>query len=410
MPSFPIAAVRAQFPALARQVDGRPAVYFDGPAGSQVPRSVAEAVSSYMLEHNANHSGLFATSVESDALLLDAQRAAADFVGASDPTEVVFGANMTTLTFAFSRALALTWKPGEEIVVTDIDHDADVTPWTIAARERGVEVRRVRFRPEDCSLDLHDLEAKLSKKTRLVAVAAASNAVGTINPVKRIAELVHAAGAELFVDAVHFAPHGLLDVKDWGCDYCVCSAYKFFGPHVGILWGRRERLDALTPYKVRPSANVCPDRWMTGTPNFEGIAGTRAAIDYLVSLCDGPDRRSRLRSTFGKLITPYERILSQRLLTKLVELPDVRILGITDVARLSERVPTVSFVHRRHEAGAVAEHLARRGIFVWNGNMYALALSESLGLEPHGMVRVGLLHYNTADEIDRLIEALRELP
>jgi cysteine desulfurase family protein (TIGR01976 family) len=408
MPSFPIAAVRAQFPALARQVNGRPAVFFDGPAGSQVPRSVAEAVAGYMLEHNANHGGLFATSVESDAMLLEAQRAAADFVGASDPAEIVFGANMTTLTFAFSRALAQTWKPGDEIIVTALDHDANVTPWTVAAREKGVEVRRVRFDPEDCTLDVADLESKLSKKTRLVAAACASNAVGSLTPVKRIAELAHAAGAEVFFDAVHYAPHGMTDVSNWGADYCVCSAYKFFGPHVGILWGRHERLDALLPYKVRPSADVSPDRWMTGTPNFEGIAGARAAIAYVAGLGEGGDRRARLRSAFAR-ISEYERELSRHLLAKLAALPDIRILGITDAARLNERVPTVSFVHRRHEAGAIAEHLAARGIFVWNGNMYALSLSEALGLEPHGMVRVGLLHYNTPEEIDRLIEALKEL-
>jgi selenocysteine lyase/cysteine desulfurase len=227
--------------------------------------------------------------------------------------------------------------------------------------------------------------------------------------VPRLVRLAHDAGALVYLDAVHYAPHGTIDVRGWGCDFLACSAYKFFGPHVGILWGRLQRLTELLPYKVRPSSNDCPDRWMTGTPNFEGIAGTRAAIEYLASLGEGTDRRSRLRSAFAR-ITEYERGLSRHLLSKLATLPDVRVLGITDPARLNERVPTVSFVHRRHKAQAVAEHLAQRGIFVWNGNMYALSLSESLGLEPHGMVRVGLLHYNTADEIDRLIEALRDLP
>jgi cysteine desulfurase family protein (TIGR01976 family) len=406
--TFPITAVRSQFPALSRQVNGRAAVYFDGPAGSQTPIRVVDAMRSYMLEHNANHGGLFATSIENDALLHEAQHAAADFVGAIDAQAIVFGANMTTLTFAFSRALAQTWGPGDEVIVTDLDHDANVTPWVLAARDRGATVKRVRIRPEDCTLDLGDFESTLSRRTRLVAVGCASNAVGTINPVKRIADTAHEVGAEVFLDAVHYAPHDLIDVRAWGCDYLVCSAYKFFGPHVGILWGRRERLEALTPYKVRPAANDCPDRWMTGTPNFEGIAGTRAAIDYLVDLGEGADRRAKLRSAFGR-IRAHERELTLHLLGRLAELPDVRVLGISDAKRVDERVPTASIVHRKREAKAVAAHLAANGIFVWHGNMYALRLSESLGLEPHGMTRIGLLHYNTAAEVDRLIEALRKL-
>lgn len=407
--SFPVDAIRAQFPALARQINGRPAVYFDGPAGAQVPRGVIEAMSDYLIHHNANHGGAFPTSVENDAMLLEAQRAAADLLGAGDPAEIVFGANMTTLTFAFSRALAQTWKPGDEIIVTDLDHDANVTPWILAAKERGAVVKRIGFNHDDCTLDFNALQKALSRNTRLVAVGSASNGVGTINPVKQIIRMAHEVGAEVFLDAVHYAPHGLIDVREWGCDYLACSAYKFFGPHVGILWGRRDRLDALTPYKVRPSSNVSPDRWMTGTPNFEGIAGTRAAIDYLTSLGEGSDRRSRLCSAFER-IAGYERGLSRHLLTELARFPDVRVLGITDLARLNDRVPTVSFTDRRHNPSVIAEHLAKRGVFVWNGNMYALSLSESLGLEPHGMVRVGLLHYNTADEIDRLIDALKELP
>ncbi len=409
MPSLDIAALRAQFPGLSRQHAGKPAVFFDGPAGSQTPRRVVAAMSDYLFHHNANHGGLFATSVENDALLLEAQQAAADFVGASEPEAIVFGANMTTLTFAFSRALAQTWQPGDNIVVTDLDHDANVTPWVLAARARGVAVHYVGIRTGDCTLDLADLDRKLNSKTRLVAVGCASNAVGTINPVRDIVKRGHAVGAEVFLDAVHFAPHNLIDVESWGCDYLVCSAYKFFGPHAGILWGRRERLEELTPYKVRPSANDMPDRWMTGTPNFEGIAGVRAAIDYLADLGAGMNRQTQLSSAFDR-IGGHERELSQRLLRGLAEIPAVRVLGITDPARVAERVPTVSIVHRQLPAKAVAEHLATRGIFVWHGNMYALRLSEALGLEPHGMVRIGLLHYNTADEIDRLLEALRELP
>ena len=405
MPALDVTAVRSQFPALAGMIDGRPAVYFDGPAGSQVPRGVVDAIGDYLLLHNANHGGAFATSRENDAMLLDAQRAAADFLGASDPNAVVFGANMTTLTFAFSRALAQTWKPGDEIIVTLLDHDANVTPWVLAARDRGVTVQCVRFHPEDCTLDLDDLRSKLSSKTRLVAAGCASNAVGTVNPFATIVELAHAAGAEVFLDAVHYAPHALIDVEAWGCDYLVCSAYKFFGPHVGILWGRRERLDALQPYKVRPAADDSPDRWMTGTPNFEGIAGARAAIEYLAGLGKGSNRRSKLDSAFRR-IGDHEREIGSRLVGGLNCLPNVRVIG---PRTMTDRVPTVSIVHANHPAKAVAEHLDRRGIFVWHGNFYALNLSETLGLEPDGMVRIGLLHYNTADEVDRLLDALREL-
>src|SRR5579871_4381024 len=346
MATFPIEAIRAQFPALSREINGRPAVYFDGPAGSQVPRSVVEAMSSYLFEHNANHGGVFATSTENDALLADAQIAAADFLGASDPQAIVFGANMTTLTFAFSRALANSWKAGDEIIVTDLDHDANVSPWIMAARERDVAVRRVRIRPEDCTLDMDDLQKKLSVKTRLVAVGAASNGVGTVNPVRQIVEMGHAAGSEVFVDAVHYAPHGLIDVQAWGCDYLVCSTYKFFGPHAGILWGRRDRLEELAPYKVRPSSNDCPDRWMTGTPNFECIAGARAAIDYLSGLGAGTDRRSKLRSAFERIVA-YEKDLCRQTLAGLAKIPGVRVLGITTESRLSDRVPTISIVHAK---------------------------------------------------------------
>jgi len=408
MSDFPLTQIRSQFPALARQVNGLPAVFFDGPAGSQVPRRVVDAIGDYLIHRNANHGGAFATSVENDSHLHEAQVAAADFVGCTDATEIVFGGNMTTLTFAFSRAIAAEWGPGDDIIVTDLDHDANVTPWVLAARDRGATVKRVRFRPSDCTLDLVDLAAKLSPRTRLVAVGVASNAVGTINPVRRIAEMAHAVGAEVFLDAVHFAPHGLIDVKAWDCDFLACSAYKFFGPHVGILWGRRKRLSRIVPYKVRPASDDCPDRWMTGTPNFEGIAGTRAAIDYLAELGDGATRREKLKSAFERIVA-HERGLSAKLLATLAALPDVRVLGIADPARLDERVPTVSLVHARHSAKAVAEHLASRGVFVWHGNFYALALSESFGLEPQGMVRIGLLHYNTADEIDRLIDGLVEL-
>ena len=315
---------------------------------------------------------------------------------------------MTTLTFAVSRAIATLWNPGDEIIVTRLDHDANVSPWVRAAQDRNVKVQHVDIHPEDCTLSLDDFARKLSGKTRLVAVGCASNAVGTRNAVRDITKMAHDAGALVFLDAVHYAPHALIDVEDWGCDFVVCSAYKFFGPHIGILWGRRELLEKLPAYKVRPCPETLPDRWMTGTQNFACIAGVGAAVDYLASLGEGPTRRAKLQSAFAK-IENYERAAGAHLLAGLATLPSVKIWGITDPKRFHERVPTVSFTHRKHKPQAIAEFLSERGIFVWHGNYYALPLTERLGLEPDGMVRVGLLHYNTAEEVDRLISALREI-
>ena len=405
-----VAACRAQFPALAREIAGRPAVFFDGPAGSQVPRSVIDAIGKYLASSNANHGGLFATSRESDALLGAAHEAAADFLGSNEPDLTAFGANMTTLTFALSRALARTWGPGDEIVVTRLDHDANVTPWVLAARDAGATVRHVGIRAGDCTLDLDELRACLSPRTRLVAVGCASNAVGTVNPVAEIVELSHQAGALVFLDAVHYAPHRLIDVSAWGCDFLACSAYKFFGPHVGILWGRRELLARLPAYKVRPAADTVPDRWMTGTQSHEGIAGVLAAIEYLADLgrkvdSDRAARRPALAAAFAA-IGEYENLLAARLLSGLAELPRYRLWGIPGTARLDQRVPTVAIRHERISAHDVAVRLAEVGIFVWHGNFYALPLTEALGLEPEGVVRIGLLHYNTSEEIDRLLAAL----
>ncbi len=411
--AFHVDRCRRQFPALARQHRGRPVVYFDGPAGSQVPAAVPEAMSGYLLRTNANHGGVFATSRQSDAILEEAHRAVADLLGSQDADLVAFGANMTTLTFALSRALALTWKPGDEIIVTRLDHDANVTPWVLTARDAGVRVHHVGIHPEDCTLDLGDFRACLSDRTRLVAVGCASNATGTINPFQEMIAETHAAGGQVFLDAVHYAPHATMDVTDWDCDYLACSAYKFFGPHVGILWGKREWLTQLPAYKLRPASNDLPDRWMTGTQNHEGIAGTLAAVEYLTELGrfygnGASSRRDALLSAYS-VIGAYEQQLAARLLEGLAKLPSIRVWGITQTSRLHERVPTVSFTHARRSAREVAEFLADRGIFVWHGNYYALSLTEALGLEPEGMVRVGLLHYNTAEEIDRLLAALAEL-
>ncbi|MDH3284300.1 MAG: cysteine desulfurase-like protein [Acidobacteriota bacterium] len=407
--------LRSRFPALARRQEGRPVVYFDGPAGSQVPRGVADAVGRYLLETNANCGGTFASSHESDELLAEAHRSVADFLGSDDPDLVVFGPNMTTLTLALARALAKTWGAGDEVLVTRLEHDANFTPWVQAAADAGAAVHEVDILRDDCTLDMEDLKSKLGERTRFVAVGAASNAVGTINPIGEIADLAHAAGARLFVDAVHFAPHLPIDVGAWDCDYLTCSAYKFFGPHVGILWGRRELLESAPVYKLRPASDALPGRFMTGTQSHEGIAGTMAAIDYLAGLgrehaADGSrlGRRDALSLAYER-IASHERVLANRLIRDLGTLREVRIWGITDTERLDERVPTVAITHARRSPREVAEHLARRGIFVWHGNYYALPLTEALGLEPEGLVRIGLLHYNTEAEIDRLIDALREL-
>ncbi|MBX3413730.1 MAG: cysteine desulfurase-like protein [Pirellulales bacterium] len=411
-----VAACRAQFPALSRERAGRPVVYLDGPAGSQVPLRVIEAVSHYYRTMNANHGGVFATSRESDAMLDEARRAVADLLGAADPDTVAFGGNMTTLTFGLSRALGKTWQPGDEVIVTRLDHDANVTPWVLAARDAGATVHHVDIRQEDCTLDLEDLRAKLSSRTKLVAVGCASNSVGTINPVKDICRWAREAGALTFLDAVHYAPHALLDVDAWGCDFLACSAYKFFGPHVGVLWGRRELLSELPVYKLRPVPNTIPDRWMTGTQSHESIAGVLAAVDYLAELGGTREnggaamsRRTALQNAFSR-IDRYERELVTRLLAGLRELRAVRIWGITDPERMSDRVPTVAITHDRLSPQALAERLAEQGIFVWHGNYYALSLSEALGREPEGMVRIGLLHYNTSEEVERLLAALRQLP
>jgi len=401
-------AVRAQFPALQRG-----AVYFDGPAGSQVPQRVIDAVSRYLIDMNANHGGAFATSRASDALLREAHTAVADLLGASDPACIAFGANMTTLTFALSRALARTWHAGDEVVVTRLDHDGNVAPWVLAARDAGATVRSVRFHHADGTLDLDDFQRQLSAKTRLVALGCASNALGTLNPVRQLITWAHAAGALVFLDAVHLAPHALIDVAAWDCDFLACSAYKFFGPHVGVLYGKRPLLEALPACKVRPAADTIPDRWMTGTQSHEGIAGTLAAVEYLADLGRGiapaASRREALCHAFAAIV-PYERTLASRMLAGLAELPDVKVYGITDPGRLAERVPTFAITHARRSPQEVAAHLDRHGIYVWHGNFYALGTSEDLGLEPAGMVRIGALHYNTAAEIDRLLAALRELP
>jgi cysteine desulfurase family protein (TIGR01976 family) len=405
--------LRAQFPALQRQIHDQPAVFLDGPAGSQVPGRVIDAISRYLAHGNANTHGAFITSVETDALLASARQAVADLLGSDDPDLVIFGPNMTTLTFALSRAMGRTWSKGDEVIVTRLDHDANVTPWVCAANDAGATVHAIGFRPDDTTLDVDELRARLSPRTRLVAVGAASNATGTRNPVAEITALAHAVGARVFVDAVHYAPHALMDVAAWGCDFVACSAYKFFGPHLGLLWGKRELMETLPSYQVRPAAQGLPDRWNVGTQSHEAVAGTLAAIEYLEDLGRGQEpasatRRQALRAAFAT-IEEHERGLLDRLLAGLAELSDVRVRGIADRARMHERVPTVSFTHARLSPQHIAARLGEQGIFVWAGNFYAIEVTRALGLEPQGMVRVGLLHYNTAAEVDRLLRALAGL-
>jgi len=416
MPPIDVPAIRHQFPALSVTQDGRPVVYLDGPGGTQVPGRVIDAMTHYYRTMNANHGGRFLTSERSDAMLARAHEAVADLFNA-DAREVKFGANMTTLNFALSRSIGATLGPGDEVVVTRLDHEANVGPWHALAGERDVVVRTVEIREEDCTLDIGSLEAALSSRTKHVAVGLASNAVGTINPVREIVDRAHAIGASVSVDAVHFAPHGPIDVRELGCDYLLASAYKFFGPHVAILYGKRDALDRLPAYKVRPAE----DRWETGTQDHEGIAGTLAAVEYLAEIgerfgapfADALSRYSgrRLALKAGlAAIRATEMELFGRLSDGLEAVPGMRIWGIRDRARWAERCPTVAFRLGPTPPAHTAAALGRRGIFAWDGDYYATGLMERLGIaESGGAVRVGLVHYNTPEEVDRLIEALHEL-
>jgi cysteine desulfurase family protein (TIGR01976 family) len=403
-------SLRKQFPALRRTVAGRTSIYLDGPGGTQVPEGVLEAMVRYLTEYNANHGGVFSTSRESDEILDEAHRAAADLLNAESPDEVVFGQNMTSLTFHVSRSIARTLRPGDQVVVTRLDHDANVRPWVLAARDAGAEVRFVDFRPGDCTLDLDDFRRQLGPRVRLVAVTCASNAVGTVNDVGALTQLAKAAGALVFLDAVHYAPHGPVDVREWGCDFLACSAYKFFGPHVGILWGRREHLERLEPYKVRPATDTLPGRWMTGTQNHEGLAGVVAAINYLADIGSGNGRREKLRHAMGQ-IRDYEKGLSRHLLAGLAERRRFRVWGRTRPDEVGGRTPTFSITAADRTPRQMAEHLARHEIYAWDGDFYAFELVQRLGADaPDGLLRLGLVHYNTVEEIDALMRCLDSLP
>ena len=396
--------IRAQFPSLCRTQDGHSVSYFDGPGGTQVPAAVAAAVSDYLLHHNANTNWAYATSAETDAMLAAARAATADFLGAV-PREVAFGNNMTTLTFHLSRALGTAWGPGDEIVVTDLDHHANVAPWRRLARERGITIRRVNVQLDRGQLDWASLERAIGPRTKLLAIGAASNALGTINDVGRATQLAHAAGALVFVDAVHYAPHELVDVRALDCDFLVCSAYKFYGPHVGVLYVRGALVDTLDVPKLDPAPDEGSERLETGTLNHEGIVGTGAAVEFFAGLADGPTRRARLKTAFASLHDRGQERLEQ-MWSGLSRIPGVTLYGPTPD---QPHTPTVSFIVKGHASLEVARHLAGRGVFVSNGDFYAATIVELLGHAADGLVRAGCACYTSADEVDRLVAGVAEL-
>jgi cysteine desulfurase family protein (TIGR01976 family) len=441
-PSLDLTWVRSQFPALAQTVNGHPAVFLDGPGGTQVPQRVIDAISDYLARHNANTGGAFATSRATDRMIAEARSAMADFLNC-DSDEIVFGANMTSLTYGMSRSIGRDLGPGDEIVLTLLDHDANFSPWK-ALEEKGVTIRTVKFNPADCTLDMEDLARQITSRTRLVAVGYTSNAVGTINDVKEVVRLAREAAALSYIDAVHYAPHGLIDVRDLDCDFLVCSTYKFFGPHMGVLYGKREHLKRLIPYKVRANTNNIPYCWEWGTLNHECIAGIKACVDYWEELghhvlSDQPQSSQRSQSEndgFGlgspqssprPLRSPqldrheaiiaahaaihiHERSLIEKLIPGLLSIPGLKLYGISDPRRFDHRCATTVVRIDGHTPLELATKLGERGFFAWDGNYYALNLTEQLDVErTGGFLRIGLVHYNTMEEVEGLLDALREI-
>lgn len=419
--SYELETIREHFPALGVTDGGMARVYFDNPAGTQVPRGVAERMSAYLLESNANMMGHFATSARTDCVVDEAHQAMAAFLNAASSDEIVFGQNMTTLTLHISRSIGRTLKAGDEIVLSRMDHDANVAPWLLLAEDLELNVRWLEFNVDTYEFDAEQITRTITDATKLVCVTGASNLIGTINDTASIVAAARAVGALTYVDAVQLAPHVAIDVQSLGCDFLVCSAYKFFGPHQGVLWARQELLESLEPYKVRPASNTPPFNFETGTQSHEGMAGTSAAIEYFAWIGETlatsyhaansayAERTQHLRSAMQYLFA-YERELTRHLLEQLTLLPGVRIHGITDPAALDRRVPTVAFTVDGAVPDNIAKALGRRNIFVWSGHNYAVEVADSLGLlERGGAVRVGPVHYNSVAEIDRLIEALDEI-
>jgi cysteine desulfurase family protein (TIGR01976 family) len=408
--TFPIGAVRAAFPAVGSHDGERPRVYLDNPAGTQVPGAVVDAISLCLIQSNANLGGAFSTSRTAGKLVTGARQAMADFLGAESEREIVVGSSMTALTFAFSRSIGRTIAPGDEIVVTRMDHEGNVAPWLELAAERNATIRWVPFDRHSWKLEPAALAEALSDKTRVVALNYANNLTGSVNDVRGLCDLIRSAGAASYVDAVQYAPHRAIDVRSLGCDFLTCSAYKFFGPHLGILWGRRALLEELHAYKARPQSGRSPDKFEMGTPQIELHAGLAAAVEYFAWLgsqvCGARDRRARITEAFGAIVE-WESVLVRRLIDGLRGLEGVTIVGITDEAHMDARVPTVSFTHERLASPAIARELARQGIFVWSGHNFALETVRSLGInEDEGVVRIGLVHYNTAEEIDAAVAAV----
>ncbi len=400
--------IRARFPALRRMVNGQPAAYLDGPGGTQVPQSVIDALSGFMQRGGSNHGGLFVTGRETDAAH-EAAREAMAYLFHAHPNEVAFGQNMTSLTLAFSRAVSRTWQPDDEVIVTWLEHDANLAPWLLAAEERGARVRWLDFNLADGTLRYDLLPGLLNEKTRLLAITWASNALGSITDLQRVVRLAHDAGALVYVDAVHYAPHDLIDVQAVDCDFLACSAYKFFGPHTGVFFGKYGLLHSIPAYKVRPAPADPPGKWETGTQSFESLAGVRAAVDYLASLGEGASRRARIVDAMAQ-IKAHGEMLSRRFLEGAREVPGLRVYGITDLNRLSERTPTFAVSLAGYRPDEVAQLLGEQGIFVWNGDYYAVAPMERLGvLDKGGLVRIGFTHYNTEEEVDRVLQELRVL-
>ena len=403
---------RAQFPALAKTVNGHAAAFLDGPGGTQVPQSVINAMVNYLADSNANTGGAYVTSRNTDAMLVAAHAAMADLLGC-DAQETIFGQNTTTLVLALSRSIGRDLKPGDEIVVTTLDHDANVTPWKLL-EEDGIVIRQADINVEDCTLNLQDLAGKISSRTRLVAAGYASNAVGTINNVREIVRLAHAAGALALIDAVHYAPHGAIDVRSLDCDFLACSPYKFFGPHCGVLYGKREHLERLRPYKLRAQYEKLPERWETGTLCHEAIHGVLACVDYLAELgrraTPSPTGRRQAVLAAYQAIREYEQSLIPLLIDGLLSIPGLTFYGISDSARFSQRTPTVALRIAGKTPLELAQALGERGIFTWDGHYFALDLARRLDVESSGgFLRIGLVHYNTAEEVARAIEELRRV-
>ena len=419
--TYEIDTIRAQFPALAITDNNVPRIYFDNPAGTQVPRRVADAMTACLFEANANLGGYFTTSERATQLVDDAHTAMADFLNAPSPDEIVFGQNMTTITLHLSRSIGRKFKRGDEIILSRMDHDANVTPWTLLARDLGLIVRWLPFDTSTFEFDLAKLDEILNEKTRLVCIGGASNMTGTLNDIRTVSKKARAVGAWTYIDAVQSVPHVPTDVQELGCDFLVCSAYKFFGPHQGILWGRREILESLEPYKVRPASDDIPGCFETGTQSHEGLAGTMEAVDYFawIGKTMAGDYHARNARYKGRsqyvhaafdFLFEYEKGLAKHLIDGLQQLPGVRVQGVTDPAALHRRVPTVSFVVEQLAPSDVAKALAKKNIFVWSGHNYAVEAAKALGIyDKGGAIRVGPVHYNTVQEIDRLLVSLAEI-